>query len=345
MDESSDLVTVITSRATISHTDAGLDEDTEYFYVVYTYSIEGDSSLSNRVSGRTENLPPAAVTLNPASSISESGMTLTWSKSGISDFASYKLYRSESAGVNEGDELVTEITSEETTFYDDSGLEQSKNYYYRVYVYDRSGLFSRSNEVSAKTNNLKPSPVTLIDPEVLSDRDVRLEWSKSKENDFESYRIYRGNSNLVDNTSMLIATIRDSSLSSYVDEGLGENTTYYYRVYVYDNGGLSSGSTVKGVTTLNGEPQAVSLSFADVSGVTLSWTGSQIEDFESYRIHRSESPGVDESSSLVGEIYSIAATFYRDTSVEQGKVYYYRVYVRDTGGLSKGSNEIMVTVR
>ena len=55
-------------------------------------------------------------------------------------------------GVTESSNLVTTITSRETTWFDDTGLDTGTNlYYYRVMVYDRGGQSSRSNEVSTET--------------------------------------------------------------------------------------------------------------------------------------------------------------------------------------------------
>ncbi|RKY63635.1 MAG: hypothetical protein DRP99_03695, partial [Candidatus Latescibacterota bacterium] len=343
--DTSTLITTITSKTNTSYTDTGLEENTVYYYVVYVYDTEGLRTASNIVQGRTKDEPPAPVTLYSPSSISSTGMTITWSESDATDFFAYKLYRSESPGVNTSDELVATISSKEITFYDDEGLQENTSYYYRIYVFDKGGNFSRSNEVSATTENEEPSAVWLKPVAVLSDTSLRLTWTESREHDFSSYKIYRSTSLPVDLSSTLVRTVEDQEDTVYIDTGLQENTKYYYRVYVLDTGGLSKGSNVQSATTMNGRPSPVTLSVVkeDSNSVTLSWSRSTEGDFAYYKLFRSEGPGVTTSSTLVATIQSDAAVSFEDKSVKSGKTYYYRVFVFDEGGLYSGSNEVMAT--
>ncbi|RKY59515.1 MAG: hypothetical protein DRP94_03405, partial [Candidatus Latescibacterota bacterium] len=343
--DTSTLITTITSKTNTSYTDTGLEENTVYYYVVYVYDTEGLRTASNIVQGRTKDEPPAPVTLYSPSSISSTGMTITWSESDATDFFAYKLYRSESPGVNTSDELVATISSKEITFYDDEGLQENTSYYYRIYVFDKGGNFSRSNEVSATTENEEPSAVWLKPVAVLSDTSLRVTWTESREHDFSSYKIYRSTSLPVDLSSTLVRTVEDPEDTVYIDTGLQENTKYYYRVYVLDTGGLSKGSNVQSATTMNGRPSPVTLSVVkeDSNSVTLSWSRSTEEDFAYYKLFRSEGPGVTTSSTLVATIQSDAAVSFEDRSVKSGKTYYYRVFVFDEGGLYSGSNEVTAT--
>ena len=64
----------------------------------------------------------------------------------------------------------------------------------------------------------------------------------------------------MNNGSTLVGTVTDRLSTSFLDafgfhgneDTLRPNTDYYYRVYVYDRGGLSAGGNVQLVTPENG---------------------------------------------------------------------------------------------
>jgi hypothetical protein len=66
---------------------------------------------------------------------------ITWSPSTAPDFAYYAVYRSTSPGVTPSSTLLTNITSQSITTFTDPGLDVcGQTYYYRVMVWDNSGL-------------------------------------------------------------------------------------------------------------------------------------------------------------------------------------------------------------
>lgn len=93
------------------------------------------------------------------------------------------------------------------------------------------------------TVQLPPTPVTLARPAVVDSVALRLTWSRSTEDDFASYRLYRSESSPVDTSVAPIAIINDSpSTTQYDDNNVKRNITYYYRIFVFDEAGLSAGS-------------------------------------------------------------------------------------------------------
>jgi len=345
---SSTLVTTINDRTKICYEDSSLHENTTYWYRVYVFDDRGLSTGSNTVSGTTNaNQPPTPVTLYPPSPKggSTSILSISWSQNTDEDFACYKLFRSKTPGVDSTSVLVTTITSQQTTTYDDTYLQANTTYYYRIYVYDTGGLAAGSNEVSGRTNvNEPPTAVTLFAPSSPTYSSLTLSWTQNQDEDFASYRVFRSESPGVDSTSTLVTTITERTTVTYTDTDLKENTTYYYRVYVYDTGGLCTGSNeVNATTTINEPPTAVTLfapSNPTQSSLYLSWTQNNDEDFASYRLFRSKSPGVDNSSQFVTIIVDRTVIYFTDTGLEENTTYYYRLYVYDTGGRATGSNEV-----
>ena len=116
--------------------DAGLQENTTYYYRIYTEDTGGLSVRSNEVEARTRNEPPPAVTLYAATNVDSTAATLSWEASGVHDFAAYQLYRDEIATVTTASTLVVEMDAKEFTEFRDTELEPGTHYYYRVFVVD-----------------------------------------------------------------------------------------------------------------------------------------------------------------------------------------------------------------
>lgn len=81
---------------------------------------------------------------------------------------------------------------------------------------------------------------------------VALSWTTSMEADFASYQLVRAATG-ADLTSSLtresIVTITSNSTTSYIDEDVALDSTYYYAVIVWDTEGMDSPSTAVGVQT------------------------------------------------------------------------------------------------
>ncbi len=175
---------------------------------------------------------------------------------------------------------------------------------------------------------------------------VEIKWRPSSDNDFSYYRLYRAEDSNVDSTDKLVQQIYSRDQSSYVDDSIIKGKKYYYRLYTYDNGGLSSASNV--ITT---EKQSFSqISEVQLNGNSsnwsaahLSWTRSDAPDFDSYKIYRSENSDVSQSSHLVKSIYDSEIVQFLDNDLEEEKTYTYKIFVYNRSGANKPSNSITIT--
>lgn len=151
IDFNSTPVAVVSSRAQVSYVDRGLQSSTVYYYRLFVFNRAGRFSASNVVTVRTPaDTPPAAVTLSQPVFIASVGLRLTWSRNLDKDFASYRVYRSTAPPVDTNGLPLAIINDAPTTLYEDRGVSSSALYYYIVAVYDRSGLFAKSNEVNGR---------------------------------------------------------------------------------------------------------------------------------------------------------------------------------------------------
>ena len=254
VDTTDRLVGEVTTATTAQFEDTDVIEGHTYYYRVFVRNQIGLESGSGMTSVSVPNLrPPVAVTLNAPGGTSDSRLTLQWTKTTSEDFAAYRVYRNETGAVTEQDPMVGEIHNVEQVYFDDLNLVENTLYYYRVVVVDEAGLITRSNEVQARTANLPPPPVTLAPGTDLDFTAATLSWSASDAHDFASYKLFRDTVSTVTTGSALVIELKDREAIAYRDTALVSGHTYYYRVYVVDDGvnpkPEQSGSNVVEVTT------------------------------------------------------------------------------------------------
>ncbi len=88
-------------------------------------------------------------------------------------------------------------------------------------------------------------------------------------------------------------------------------------------------------------PSVVLNPISDVSIATLrlTWVPSGLPNFKEYRLYRSETTTIDESSVLVAVLTNKTTASYTDTGLTARKTYYYRLYVYNTHDTGIGSNQ------
>jgi fibronectin type 3 domain-containing protein len=252
------LIDRVTLRETTSYNDLNLLPGVTYYYRIVVVDLAGlRSASSNEANARTSaNLPPSAVILNTPllAGDGSSQVQLAWSRSTDNDFASYRVYRSNTAAVDSLSFLVTAIINQSQTFYLDENLKAATKYFYRIYVYDQAGKATGSNIGNVTTApNLPPTPVILALPAPIDTAAMSLSWSQNNDTDFAYYGIFRAKAGdpPIDPAKQPPIWISENKRTSttYLDRGLSRNRTYVYQVFVYDNGGLYSGSNpVQGTT-------------------------------------------------------------------------------------------------
>jgi hypothetical protein len=212
---------------------------------------------------------------------------------------------------------------------------------------DAAGNPAPSKTATGRVTIVKtPEPVNLFTPYAVpnSYSSITLNWSASNETDFSAYRLYRSRLAGVDSSDSLIANVANKSTTTYTDTALSETTWYHYRVFVFDANNLSAGSNEDSArTNQNTPPTAVVLatpSKVDSTSLKLVWTQNSDFDFDSYRIYRSASLGVDTLDILITVINQAGTTTYTDENLTTGQTYFYRVFVFDRQGLFTGSNEV-----
>lgn len=232
-------VAEISTRNQSTYLDENLKEGNTYYYRVFTFDKGGLHAASQEVAVKAEAKQIAASVNLQAQTNSWSEVSLSWNPYQEKDFDSYKLYRSSSPGVSLSAQLVKSIYDQSNTQFKDVALNENSAYYYKVYVYNTDGSNKPSNEVKILTpSNLPPGSIVLNKPLKLDNSSAELSWSTSSDPDFSMYRIYRSEQSPVSNNIPPIWMNSNQSLNKYRDTGLKAGKTYYYKIVVYDKGGL-----------------------------------------------------------------------------------------------------------
>jgi len=249
----------ITSLGTISLNDKGESGDTQAGNGIYevNYIVPAGTELSNaevvgnftdaagnaapaRSGFKKLNLgfAPASVVLS-GTAVSSSELLLDWTRSGVTDFSRYELYRSTNSGMTAA-ELVTTITAQGTVSYRDTALDADKQYYYRISVLDNQNHATASNIAPLKTLvNDAPEKITLAANRTSADTlGVDLSWTQANDADFDYYQIVRGTTATLGN-ALTIRIISGRTTNSYQDH-VAAKGDYYYWIYVFDKQGAST---------------------------------------------------------------------------------------------------------
>ncbi|MCP4137737.1 MAG: hypothetical protein GY754_42630 [bacterium] len=309
-----------------SYSDTGLSPGTLYRYRVRAYNADGNSSYSTSESTTTPDVAPDAPASLLAASVSAAEISLSWIDSANNE-TGFRIERSPDGS------SFTEIgtVSANTTSYADSGVSPDSSYYYRVRAYNAAGDSSYSNTANATTPDVAPdAPDSLLAASV-SSTEISLSWNDSADNE-TGFKIERS----PDGSSFTEIGTAAANTTSYADNGVSPNSSYYYRVRAYNAVGDSSYSNTANATTPEVAPDApdsllaTSVSAAEIS---LSWIDSANNE-TGFRIERSP------DGSSFTEIGTVSAntTSCASTGLLSNTTYYYRVAAFNTAGDSDYSN-------
>jgi formylglycine-generating enzyme required for sulfatase activity len=121
------------------------------------------------------------------------------------------------------------------------GLQPDTKYYYKVISADKKGNTGSSDTLSFSTQDIPdttPPSVPSGFLAVAGDSQVVLSWTANSEQDLAGYNIYRsetaGSGHALTNTSLITET-------DYMDQTVGNDTSYYYVITALDSSGNESG--------------------------------------------------------------------------------------------------------
>lgn len=289
-----------------THTDSGLEPDSDYYYAVKAYDANGSSDLSAAVAGTTLAAAPDAPGGLSARALDASRVALSWDAA--DGAASYVVKR-------DGIEVSGSLLG---TSYTDTGLAASTAYSYSVYAQNAQGQSPDSGSVEATTMTAPPVAPTGVAAGNAGTITIDVSWNAVTGAD--AYKVYRS----TNGTDYSYVTLETGT--TYTDTGLQHSTTYYYKLSAKNVAGEGSLSTATSATTLLGVDQP-SLPDYDylVDSILVYW--GPVDNATGYELQRS---GVDVTSYTT--VYTGSQASVIDTGITPGDDYRYRVRARNANG-------------
>ena len=265
------------------------------YYKVKAFWGSSETASTNTVSFR--HGVPGTISVTPSSS----NLELTWAS--VTGALKYNVYRSLSAN---GPYAV--LATPTVTSYTDSSAVAGVGYYYVVSASFSDGTEGRNSaQVSGmRTGSSVPSGVTVT---ATTGSSVTLAWARVYGG--TTYNVYKASS-----SGGPYSLVKSYSASPATVTGLAGNTTYYFKVSSVVSGNESSQSSFVSALTLT-TPAAPNVT-PGLGVVSLSWTS--VPYSLSYTVERST-----DLVTFTPIASGISTVIYQDTSVINGKIYFYRI--------------------
>lgn len=312
-EKGSTVASLIGSTTETSFIDKKATAGTTYYYQVKAM-FGNSSTTSDFVEGCALKKP----TITSVTSKSSKKIEIKWKK--VANASGYKIFRkNESTGKYEE---VGKVESGKTTSYTDKVAANNTKYTYKVQAYNtvngKEGVGPESKTASGKAiAKAKITSVASVDSKKL-----KVSWKKVS--GASGYIVYR--STKKDSGFEKVKKITSGSTTSYTDKIETTGKTYYYKVEAYITSGDVTGyggasSVVSGKTV-----EKTSINYViskSSSSLEINW--KEKSGAWGYRIKRSTSK--DGKYKEVATVKGKSNTTYKDTDLEAGKTYYYKVEV------------------
>ena len=280
-----------------------------YYYKVRALDANGNAGPYSAVVSVTCLLKLTAPTVT-GSTDSQGRPTLKWNA--VSGAAKYEVYRARS---KDGD-YIKYSTVTGTSYTNTSYLENGNTYYYKVRALGSDGTAGPDSTPVSVTYKA-PFGAPLVTGSKDSQGRPALKWDKVT--DAAKYEVYRARSK--NGTYSLMST---QSATGYTNTSyLANGTTYYYKVRALKANGTASAYSSVVTITYGTVPTpaapAMRSAKADSAGITVSWDTAA--NAVAYNVYRT----ADAGSSWTQVASSVKGTSYKDTTVQKGVKYGYKV--------------------
>ncbi|GAB3780130.1 hypothetical protein GCM10028818_31750 [Spirosoma horti] len=228
-------LTTVGGTAT-SYTDNNLTVNTHYYYRIRATNASGQGPTSNVADATTPDVPPAPPARLTATAVSPTQINLAWADLSGNE-SGFELERGASATGTF--EKIADLPAN-TTSYEDKNLTDNRPYCYRIRAKNAAGPSAYSDAACATTPLAPPAVPTNLTAQVSDYDQIRLNWSALSPSAV-TVVIERST-----NPTSGFAEIKQqpASQTSYLDMGLQEFTTYYYRIRAVNMAGNSGYSNV-----------------------------------------------------------------------------------------------------
>ena len=222
--------------ATNSFEHAGLPAGQTVYYRVLATNSTGNSGYSNVVNATTYLEEPTTLAGQPHLSYQ---VDLSWEDVAQNE-AGYEIERKLTSG---GTYALVHTTAADVITYSDNNLTPETSYDYRIRAVNGTNYSLYSNEITAVTGINPPTSLSLTP---VSATQIDISWldNTTIETGYVLERSLSSNSGFAE-----VVTL-GANVTSYQDNSLLAETTYFYRVKAINANGSSSYSNTEGASTL-----------------------------------------------------------------------------------------------
>ena len=294
-----------TSYTNISYIENG----NTYYYKVRALDASGTAGAWSSVVSVTYKQTLSAPTVTGGND-AQGRPTLKWNA--VTGAAKYEVYRARSLN---GD-YIKYSTVTGTSYTNTSYIENGNTYYYKVRALGSDGTAGPDSTPVSVTYKA-PFGAPLVTGSKDSQGRPALKWDKVT--DAAKYEVYRARSK--NGTYSLMST---QSATGYTNTSyLANGTTYYYKVRALKANGTASAYSSVVTITYGTVPTpaapAMRSAKADSAGITVSWDTAA--NAVTYNVYRT----ADAGSSWTQVASSVKGSSYKDTTVQKGVKYGYKV--------------------
>ncbi|MEO8099121.1 MAG: DUF1800 family protein [Acidobacteriota bacterium] len=316
----------------LSLIDTGVTNGTMYYYKVAAVNATGSSGMSAQA-GAQPVAPPAAPAAPTGLTATPGNTQVTLAWTAVPEATSYNLYRATVSG-GQGDTPV--MTGISGPGFIDTGLTNNTTYYYKVAAVNANGISLKSGQASAKPVPPPPPAVPTGLTAAPGNTLVTLSWTAVT--GATAYNLYRST---VSGGQGDVPVMTGIASPAFVDTGLTNNTTYYYKVAAVNANGSSTLSNQASAKPVPPPPPAAPTGLTATPGdkrVTLSW--NTVTGAASYNVYRGTRTNTQAPTPLAT---TITGATWMDTPVENSATYFYKVAAVNEFGTSTKSNEASAT--
>jgi len=215
--------------------DDNLKLNDTFYYRIAAVGQTGISEMTMPVKGATAIAPPAPIFMNVEADIK--GARLIWrARPGNSDnkrmqASEYLLYRRQGEGTFS---LIARLPVDAAT-YVDTGLSDGVKYIYTITSRNSEGTESEYSAKLSVQPLTSPGPVKAKTGRI---RTISVSWDQFLGDAGAGYMLYRSDAR--DGRYAKIAKLEGLKSTGYTDTELMDNSTYWYRMSVYNKGGVET---------------------------------------------------------------------------------------------------------
>ncbi|MCF7809979.1 fibronectin type III domain-containing protein [bacterium] len=221
-----------------SYSNAGLSDNTTYYFRITAYNSYGNSAYTNVASATTPSGPPNAPTNLISDGATYEVINIAWDDN--SDDESYFQLQRKVGGAqlwNDHARIESDLS-----VYADTDVMMNTEYHYRIKAVNNAGSSAYSNELIVVTPDGPPYPPSITNIETQSISSIRLIWSPHRYGNQDGFYLERKAEQ--DTVFTQVGGELGKVINTYTDTGLDPDTWYTYRLYAFNEVGQSDYSTL-----------------------------------------------------------------------------------------------------